>query len=75
MSDNRIVKTEHIDEWKSYNTKRIDRMEEKVDEMHAIVTNGLVDKVATLWQLACWLLAGIITALVGIITTLITLIK
>ena len=70
MSDNRIVKIEHEDEWNFYNNvckDRLDRMENTINEVHAIVTNGLVTRVSTLWKLAWILLGGIITTLLAII--------
>ena len=73
MSDNRIVKIEHEDEWSFYNTfckDRLTRMEETINGIHAIVTNGLVTRVSTLWKLAWILLGGIITTLIAIIVNI-----
>ena len=45
--------------------KRLDRIERQSNDMHAIITNGLVDRVRTAKRLSMWSVGLIIIVLAG----------
>ena len=67
MSD---VKEQHWEIYEKVCKDRFQKIEDKLDTVHAVVTNGLVDKVKSLQRWNWFIITGIIGLLAGMVIQL-----